>query len=986
MAVVPHRWLAVLAGLALLWLVALSCDSPVAPRGEGERVPVGRVVEDAMSGDSVRRFSFTATPGGEYAVFCEALQGAVQLVVVDSVHHGLVGSVFADTGSAPLEENTTPAFLTPGGGTYLISVRSIPAGTTARFRFEVFQVNTAPETHAARFSIGDTVTGETIDPSVDVDAFVARGDSGQEAVFVAQALGPVGSGVLSLAILDSLGANSLVGFTFTDAGNPNPQTTGRLMFPATRDYQFRLGAVVGTFPRYRGPYRFWSYAIDRAPEHHPAAVTVGSEARGESIDRAGDVDEFTFQATAGVELNAFLQSSRPFQLVIASASGPILAGVSSGGPDTGLFRAATGRFQLTQTGTYVVRVTGLADFDMADTGSYRFLLYPIDRRPESIGAGISRGDTITGESIDQPGDVDEFTFTGAAGEEFNAFLQAQNGSSQSVLQLDAVDGNGTVLNTALSAGSDSILVRQQTGRFALATSGTQRLRVSGVVSTNDRDIGGFRLLLYPINRHPEAVPDSLGFGDSVFTEVIEAPGDVDEFRVAVPDSSGANVVARIDPGAVNTVLDASLVDSTGHLVATALPNTPGGFGQSGAVSLAPGRYTLRVQGFSVFGDERGDFVGGYDVWLYRFRIGPEVAPDTITIGDTISAEALDPPGDLDEFQFAGKRGDHVNLALEGQATPTTGGFGALLFGPGPAFQVLGIVYSPTQPDSLGAHESGRIDLPVDGLYHVRITGASSPVQLFEAGSYRFALTRRSTAPEHVGAALVPGDSVTSEEIDTRDNWDEFTLTGTAGQLLAIVARTLDPAPVGFPLIAVFDSVTTDTVAWIAAQGFDKPTGYFTMPASGRLKIAVYHPSFGFGGDFLGGYRFVVVPVNPAPENASASFALGDTIRGEAISPAMDVDEFTSTATPGDTLAPLYRLLADPVPNGKLITLEVVDPATGAILGGAGASVFAASPQFFSPGSFIVPPGGTYMIRVRGGGFLDEQLGTAPYEFFVRHVP
>ncbi len=328
----------------------------------------------------------------------------------------------------------------------------------------------------------------------------------------------------------------------------------------------------------------------------------------------------------------------------------------------------------------------------------------------------------------------------------------------------------------------------------------------------------------------------------------------------------------------------------------------------------------------------------------------------------------------------------MNLALEGQAASSAGGFGATLFGPGPSFQYLAGAFSPTQADSLGAHETGRIDIPVDGWYRVTVSGGSSPPQLFEEGSYRFAITHRSTAPENTGASLVPGDSVTTEAIDTPDDWDEFTLTGTPGELLVIVARTLDPAPAGYPLIAVFDSITTDTLALTAAQGFDKPSGYFTMPASGRLKIAVYHPAFGFGGDFLGGYRFVVVAVNPTPENAPATFALGDTIRGEAISPAMDVDEFTSTATPGDTLVPGYRLVADPIPSGKLITLEVVDRTTGTVLVGSGVSLTARTPGFLSPGLFVVPPGGSYVIRVRGGGSAGEQLGTAPYEFFVRPGP
>jgi hypothetical protein len=155
-----------------------------------------------------------------------------------------------------------------------------------------------------------------------------------------------------------------------------------------------------------------------------------------------------------------------------------------------------------------------------------------------------------------------------------------------------------------------------------------------------------------------------------------------------------------------------------------------------------------------------------------------------------------------------------------------------------------------------------------------------------------------------------------------------------------------------------------------------------MPASGRLKIAVYrHPTF--TGTFLGGYRFAVVLVNQAPESAPAAFALGDTVRGEAVFPETDLDEFTSSATPGDTLAPMIRLLSDPVPSGRGLALEVVDPATGTVLVGSNVTFIGATSGFLSPGVFVVPPAGSYMIRVRGGGTDEEHLVTAPYEFFVK---
>jgi len=138
--------------------------------------------------------------------------------------------------------------------------------------------------------------------------------------------------------------------------------------------------------------------------------------------------------------------------------------------------------------------------------------------------------------------------------------------------------------------------------------------------------------------------------------------------------------------------------------------------------------------------------------------------------------------------------------------------------------------------------------------------------------------------------------------------------------------------------------------------------------------------------FVGPYRFRVVAVNRAPENVASSFALGDTVRGEAILPAGDIDEFTSTGTPGETLTPWWRLTANAVPTGSFITLEVVDPATGAMLAGQGASLIVSAPQYWSPGGFVVPQGGAYLVRVRGGGTFGDEVGTAPYEFFVKRGP
>jgi len=980
------KWLVGLVGA----LAAVSCsESPFEPRGEGERVPVGTIIEQGVTGDSARWYSFAARPNGTYAVFFEALEGSASLTVVDSARQSLVASVSARQGGAGLDDNATNNFFAPTGGVYRLRVITFPSAAAARFRLLVYEINTAPENVPARFAIGDTVAGETIDPIVDGDQFFARGTAGQEVVLVMETLGPPGSGSVSLTVVDTV-ASTLLGYVFGDAGTPT-LTTGRLRLPASQDYLFSVWSVTSNvYPRYRGPYRFWSYLINRAPEHRPAAIPLGAEVRGETIDRAGDVDEFTFAAAAGAEYNAFIQASRAVQLEVAPVTGPVLATVTSSGSDTALFTHATGRFQVPAAGTYIVRVSGTAPSQIADTGAYRLFLYPIDRRPEHVSAAITPGDTVSGEQIDLPGDVDEFTFSGVAGEEFNVFFQAESGSPQTMLQLEVVDGAGTVLRTVQSVGTDTSLLRQVTGRFALPGTGTYRLRVSGAPSyPADFNRGPYRLFLYPINRRPETVPATLTFGDSVSGEAIDLPGDVDEFRVTVPDSSGANLVLEVDSPSDGGLM-AQLVDSaTGHVIATTTSFQVGTPVATGRLPVAPGKYIVRV-GTSGDAYDRSTFRGAYRLWFYRFSYGPEAVPDTFAIGDTVSGEAIDPPGDIDVFHFHGVRGQHVNIALQGMAAPSAGGFQAFITGP----TGYSIVFSGTSAAALGDHQTLRVDLPATGWYEIDVSGAgfAGAGVRTERGPYRFIVEPLGTAPEHVGSALVPGDSVTTEAIDGPGDWDEYTVTASPGQDVGVIVHSTRTDFL-YPYLRIFDRATGDSL--LTALYGDHLVGPFRVPASGQVGIAVYQPDgfFRFCYDatcggyyrFVGAYAFRVITINRAPENVSAAYTVGDTVRGEAIFPAGDIDEFTTTAVPGDTLTAYIRLTAPPVgEQDQGLTLEVIDPATGNTLIGMGAQFFGQT--FNSVGSFTVPAGGGFLIRVRGSGTFGDQLTTAPYEFFLRRGP
>jgi len=115
---------------------------------------------------------------------------------------------------------------------------------------------------------------------------------------------------------------------------------------------------------------------------------------------------------------------------------------------------------------------------------------------------------------------------------------------------------------------------------------------------------------------------------------------------------------------------------------------------------------------------------------------------------------------------------------------------------------------------------------------------------------------------------------------------------------------------------------------------------------------------------------------------SASYTIGGTVRGEAIMPIGELDEFTATGVGGETLSVYLHLTAPPVgEQDHGLTLEIIDPATGDTPAGKGVQIFGQS--FVLEGSFIVPPNGHFLIRVRGTGAFGEDITTAAYEFFLK---
>jgi hypothetical protein len=251
---------------------------------------------------------------------------------------------------------------------------------------------------------------------------------------------------------------------------------GRIELPLTGTYTIR---VRGANPREdEGPYRFQVVPLSRSPESLPSSFTLGTVVAGESISPQGDVDEFSFMATAQQEANVFFQSqsgeSAELRLWLLSTDGSTLVSTTSAGTDATLEGQGFGPIVIPRTGTYGIVVAGRFG---TETGPYRFQVAPINLAPEHVNPVITAGPIVSGEDISPVGDIDQFTFTATRGQAVNVFFQATSGLPADLFKLAIIDPAGRVVQTVYSEGDDLSLEGQQSGRLILNQEGTYILRV-----------------------------------------------------------------------------------------------------------------------------------------------------------------------------------------------------------------------------------------------------------------------------------------------------------------------------------------------------------------------------------------------------------------------------------------------------------------------------------------------------------------------------
>ncbi len=460
----------------------------------------------------------------------------------------------------------------------------------------------------------------------------------------------------------------------------------------------------------------YAFSLQAEPAHQVFAISVGDSvsdgvpsAGAGNIEQTASVDEYTFSANAG-DVVRLADSSAISCCTLAwdlrAPDGTVLNGAWFG-------NTISEEFVMPQTGTYTIVASG----SNGATGTYGFSLSAVpahDVFAITTGMLVSDGAPAPGAgNIEQPRAVDEYTFSGTAGELLQFGDPGAVACCSIQWQLLAPDGTG--LGGTWFTGSST------TQTFVLAQTGTYTVVVSG----NIDDTGTYSFSLAALPAHqlfPIATGTSVSNGvPSAGAGNIEGAGSVDEY---VFNGSAGQVVQLIDPGSTSCcALQWQLFAPDGTLLGTdSFGDGPGGL----FVLPATGLYSIVASG------------DGGGSGTYSFSLTAPVAQQfPITGGTAVSdgspssgAGNIETAGAVDSYPFDGVAGETIRLVDPG-TTPCCD-FAWTLFAPDGTTVAVG---------TLGNAGTTSEVLAQTGTYTILVAGTNSAT-----GSYAFTFRSAPSAP------------------------------------------------------------------------------------------------------------------------------------------------------------------------------------------------------------------------------------------------
>jgi hypothetical protein len=843
----------VLAASALLAASACGGEPTVPSNPESPkpvvaaRIAVGdTVVTILASSDSFVFYTIQPSESVELAIFVQAEQGSFTLGITDSTTGETLGLALAVEDGAPghLTLSRSDIVQTQANQVLLLRVQALRTGTSGRLRFWVYRISRAPEVLPNGIAIEDTLHGEVLENSADIDEFVFSATVGEEFIaFIQGEHGIIPSG-LELQVFSPSGDKVALATNGSGDVELEAQPSGRFVIPATGTYRVAIGQFYATrttmdFPG-TGGFRALIRRIDRTPEHTLDTLAAGDTLGGEAVDFVGDVDEFRVPVTADSIYNVFLQtlaSPDPVTIRVRVSSGAGEIGLtSSNAGDSTLAGQFTGNFTATASGTITVQVAGASDGPGLDRGPYRLFVYPVNRAPELAPTSLTAGDSVV-ESIEYPGDIDAFIVSPPATGVLNLILRRGNARDE-WLDFTWTGSMGTGILSCYPRFGET---ETGCGSGRLTVAGPLRIEIASQFGGTTGFRGTYRLVTLPIDLAPEGRPVQFAIGDIV-TEELNPVGDGDGYEF--PYSAG-DLIELQGTGGSGSSGDGFLISVGGPAggfapgYAEYLPASTGWF-----KFLTTGSCRVSVRGASLGREvtERGP----YTFSIRRVSSAAEIVSSPLAIGDSVSGETIGQIGDVDDFTLAGPAGAEVQVFLRGAMRLT----------------VDGVVVGTSTLIRAGAlYASGRLTLPAGGQIGLRVyeprtySGALHESGLSFTGPYSIAVHQIDRAPETIGSALTLGTTANGEAIDFEGDVDEFTFPGNAGQR---VTATLS-APFSFDgayvRLDIVDSSNGQVLGTATANDATQvSTGSVLLPAAGTYRLIVYGVDDTRG---KGGYRLVV---------------------------------------------------------------------------------------------------------------------------------
>ena len=561
----------------------------------------------------------------------DAQHFTLQYVLIDSATGTIVSSRAGALGrSSPLANpDLIVVWAAVNPRTYLIIVNDLSLTFVGDYRIRVIGVaDSRPESAKANLVAGDSVS-DAIDDYGDHDEYIVTiGGASNDHIIGLRAIGSAGDTLVVERPLP-FGGNELVRSAGTSAQLVATQP-GRLNIN-TDTVRVRVRALRSHM---RGSYRLAFYTINRGPERASRTVTVGDTV-SESHDYPRDIDEFQFTGDPSVEYSLAFQGASGNVADTVMLTMPNLEIVSPGNAPA-LMSKLSPRFS---GANYSIRVTGLSDQEKR--GAYRFVIFPINPKPEDRPETFAIGDTIT-ERLGLEVDVDEFVFPVQATDRFTIYGQIVGSDTSARMEVRVVDRPGGAQPnvgglTIRGSNPPRPLRGTRYGLWGGDGAGNYRVRITG--STRGLQ---YRMAVARINLGNETA-DSSGTLDALLGEVLDPPGDADAF--VLPCAQGDELAGYLVGVGTEMMLN---VPGNGGVTSGGL--TLGVGGGTGVVTAFAGG-TCRVEIKSV-----SDMADGlplpYQFKVFRIRRGPEKVTTPLHVGDSVTVEDISPSLDTDEFALA----------------------------------------------------------------------------------------------------------------------------------------------------------------------------------------------------------------------------------------------------------------------------------------------------------------------------------------------